>query len=86
MFEAFDFLNNQQPKEVQITNVLGLAPYMQQYAKNNQQLEALVGDYTVMLIAGAEKVTGLEAFQAKYKAAGAEASIKEVNDWYATSK
>jgi putative aldouronate transport system substrate-binding protein len=86
MFEAFDFLNNKQPKEVQITNMLGLAPYLQQYAKTNQQLEALVGDYTVMRIAGAEKETGLEAFQAKYKSAGAEAAIKEVNDWYKTIK
>ncbi|RED58482.1 extracellular solute-binding protein [Cohnella lupini] len=83
MFEAFDTLNNKQPDEVKIQNVLGLAPYMQQYSKSNQQLEAMVTDYTVKLIAGAEDLSGLEAFQAKYKAAGEEASAKEVNDWYA---
>jgi putative aldouronate transport system substrate-binding protein len=44
----------------------------------------MVGDYTVKLIAGAESLSGLEAFQAKYKAAGEEASAKEINDWYAT--
>ncbi|MCL6457284.1 MAG: extracellular solute-binding protein [Gorillibacterium sp.] len=86
MFEAFDFLNNKQPKEAQIQNLLGLAPYMQQYAKDNQQLETMVSDYTVMLIAGAETLSGLEAFQAKYKTAGADASAKEINDWYATTK
>ncbi|MDG0811404.1 extracellular solute-binding protein [Cohnella rhizosphaerae] len=84
MFEAFDFLNNKQPDDVKITNMLGLAPFMPNYAKNNQQLETMAGDYTVKLIAGAESIDGLEAFQAKYKAAGGEASVKEVNDWYAT--
>ncbi|MBW7452909.1 extracellular solute-binding protein [Paenibacillus sepulcri] len=84
MFEAFDFLNNQQPDEVKIPNKLGLAPFMPEYAKNNLQLESMVGDYTVKLIAGAESLSGLEAFQAKYKAAGEEASAKEINDWYAT--
>ncbi|MBD2871374.1 extracellular solute-binding protein [Paenibacillus arenilitoris] len=84
MFEAFDFLNNEQPDEAKKANALGLAPYMQQYAKNNQQLETMVGDYTVKLIAGAESIDGLADFQAKYMAAGAEASSGEINDWYAT--
>lgn len=84
MFEAFDFLNNQQPAEAKVTNLLGLAPYMQQYAKNNQQLNTMIGDYTVKLIAGAESIDGLEDFQKKYMEAGGEASSKEVNEWYAT--
>lgn len=82
MFEAFDFLNNQQPAEVKHLNVLGLAPYMQQYAKNNQQLHTMSNDYTVKLIAGAESLDGLADFQAKYLAAGAEVSSQEVNEWY----
>ncbi|SFJ21733.1 putative aldouronate transport system substrate-binding protein [Paenibacillus sp. UNC496MF] len=86
MFEAFDFLNNKQPDDVKIPNKLGLAPYMPEYAKNNLQLESMVGDYTIKLIAGAEPLSGLEAFRAKYKAAGEEASAKEINDWYATVK
>ncbi|MBB6734572.1 extracellular solute-binding protein [Cohnella zeiphila] len=86
MFEQFDILNNKQPDDVKISNPLGLAPYMPNYSKYNQQLETMVGDYTVKLIAGAEQMSGLEAFQAKYKAAGEEASAKEINDWYATTK
>ncbi|CAI6086586.1 extracellular solute-binding protein [Cohnella sp. JJ-181] len=86
MFEAFDYLNNKLPDSVKITNVLALAPYMPNYAKNNQQLETMAGEYTVKLIAGAESIDGLEAFQAKYKAAGEEASAQEINAWYATVK
>ncbi|MBM7567821.1 extracellular solute-binding protein [Paenibacillus sacheonensis] len=86
MFEAFDFLNNKQPDNVKIPNKLGLAPFMPEYAKDNLQLESMVGDYTIKLIAGAESLSGLEAFQAKYKAAGEEASAKEINDWYAATK
>ncbi|MBW4084549.1 extracellular solute-binding protein [Paenibacillus sp. S150] len=82
-FEAFDALNNKQPDDVMITNVLGLAPFMPEYAKNNLPLESMVGDYTIKLLAGAETLDGLEAFQAKYKAAGEEATAKEINDWYA---
>jgi putative aldouronate transport system substrate-binding protein len=83
-FEAFDFLNNKQPDEVKIPNILSLAPYMPGYSKTNMQLESMVTDYTIKLIAGAESLSGLEAFQAKYQAAGGEASTKEINDWYAT--
>lgn len=86
MFEAFSFLNNETPAEAKIKNVLGLAPYMQQYSKTNQQLNTMVGDYTVKLIAGAESIDGLADFQSKFMAAGAEAASKEINDWYATSK
>lgn len=84
MFAAFDTLNNKQPAEAKIQNKLGLAPFMPEYAKNNQQLETMVGDYTIKLIAGAESLSGLADFQAKYKAAGEEASAKEINDWYQT--
>lgn len=83
-FEAFDFLNNQQPDEVKIPNLLSLAPYMPEYSKNNMQLESMVTDYTVKLIAGAEMLSGLEAFQAKYQAAGGEVSANEINEWYST--
>lgn len=86
MFEAFSFLNNETPAEAKIKNVLGLAPYMQQYAKTNQQLGTMIGDYTVKLIAGAESIDSLADFQAKFMAAGGEAASKEINDWYATLK
>ncbi|MNC33713.1 hypothetical protein D3C75_821170 [compost metagenome] len=86
MFEAWDFLNQKQAAEVKFPNPLGLAPYLAQYAKDNAQLEQLVTDYTIKVIVGGEQVSGLEAFAAKYKAAGADASYKEVNDWYATVK
>lgn len=86
MFEAFSFLNNETPAEAKIKNVLGLAPYMQQYSKTNQQLGTMVGDYTVKLIAGAESIDGLADFQTKFMSSGGEAASKEINDWYATTK
>lgn len=86
MFEAFSFLNNETPAEAKIKNVLGLAPYMQQYSKSNQQLNTMVGDYTVKLIAGAESIDGLAEFQAKFMSSGGEAASKEINDWYGTTK
>ncbi|WP_240941656.1 hypothetical protein [Paenibacillus sp. HB172176] len=82
MFEVFKSLNNDLPDEYKIDNVLSMAPFLPQYAKNNQQLEQMVGDYTVKLIAGAESLDGLADFQKKYKEAGEEASEKEINEWY----
>ncbi|NOU98271.1 extracellular solute-binding protein [Paenibacillus sp. LMG 31456] len=86
LFEAWEFLNVKQPTEVRIIDPLGMAPFMPEYSKNFQQLNTMVNDYTVKLIFGAESITGLEAFQQKYKAAGSDASYKEVNDWYTTLK
>lgn len=86
LFDAWNYLNQEQPAELKIPNPLGLAPYLEQYAKDNAQLGQLVNDYTTKVIVGGEPLSGLDAFVAKYKAAGAEASYQEVNDWYATVK
>ncbi|UUZ80871.1 hypothetical protein LJK88_39830 [Paenibacillus sp. P26] len=59
---------------------------MPEYSKNAQRLGTMVNDYTVKLIFGAEPLSGLEAFQQKFKAAGGDASFKEINDWYVTLK
>ncbi|QHW33586.1 extracellular solute-binding protein [Paenibacillus rhizovicinus] len=84
MFEAFDTLNNKTADADKILNQLSVAPYLEAYSKNNQKLETMSGDYTVKLIAGAEKLDGLGDFQKKFNAEGGEASIKEVNAWYAS--
>lgn len=86
MFEAFDALNNKQSAEVKIQNKLGKAPYMPQYAKTNLQLETMVAEFTVRTIAGADSIDNLASFQEKYKATGAEAASKEINEWYGTTK
>ncbi|MDF2922800.1 MAG: transporter substrate-binding protein [Paenibacillaceae bacterium] len=86
LFDAWDYLNPKQPDALKFPNPLGLAPYLAQYAKDNAQLEQLVIDYTTKVIVGGEPISGLDAFVAKYKAAGADASYKEVNEWYATVK
>lgn len=86
LFDAWDFLNQKQAAELKFPNPLGLAPYLEQQAKDNAQLNQLVNDYTTKIIVGGEQLTGLDAFIAKYKAAGADASYKEVNDWYAKMK
>lgn len=86
LFDAWDYLNQKQPAALKIANPLGMAPYLAQFAKDNAQLEQMVTDFATKVIVGGEPVTGLEAFVTKYKAAGADASYKEVNDWYATVK
>ncbi|MDF2922592.1 MAG: extracellular solute-binding protein family 1 [Paenibacillaceae bacterium] len=85
MFEAYDYLNNKQPAELKIMNELSMTPYLPVHSKNNPQLKTMVKEYTTKLIAGVENLSGLEQFQQKYKEAGAEASMKEINDWF-TSK
>lgn len=86
MYEAFDTLNNKTADSDKILNKLSVAPYLENYSKNNMKLETLSGDYTVKLIAGSEKLEGLSDFQKKYNAEGGEASAKEVNDWYKATK
>ncbi|NHN31409.1 extracellular solute-binding protein [Paenibacillus sp. S3N08] len=86
LFEAWEFLNIKQPADTRKVDVLGISPFMPEYSKNFQQLNTMVNDYAVKLVFGAENITGLEAFQTKYKAAGGDASLKEINDWYPTSK
>lgn len=86
LFEAWEFLNVKQPAEVRKVDLLSISPFMPEYSKNFQQLNTMVNDYTVKLIFGAEQISGLEAFQQKFKSAGGDASFKEVNDWYGSLK
>jgi putative aldouronate transport system substrate-binding protein len=86
LYEAWEFLNKKQAPAVIIPDQIGPAPYLEQYAKTNAQLNQLVNDYTIKIIVGGEPITNLDAFVAKYKAAGADEAAKEVNDWYATVK
>lgn len=86
LFAGWEFLNTKQPKEVKFPDPLGLAPYLPEFAKNNLQLNSMVKDYTIKLFFGVEQITGLDAFQQKYKAAGGDQSFKEVNEWFVTVK
>jgi putative aldouronate transport system substrate-binding protein len=86
LFDAWNFMNTVQPANTRIADPLGLAPFMPEFSKNFQQLNILANDYTTKLIFGAEPMTGIEAFQQKFKTSGGDASYKEVNDWYPTAK
>ncbi|TBL76612.1 extracellular solute-binding protein [Paenibacillus thalictri] len=86
LFDAWNFINRTEPANTRISDPLGFAPYLPEFSKSFQQLNTMVGDYTTKLIFGAEPLSGLDAFIAKFKAAGGEASYKEVNDWYAKAK
>ncbi|MDQ0878585.1 putative aldouronate transport system substrate-binding protein [Paenibacillus sp. V4I3] len=85
LFEAWKFMNVTEAN-LRVLDPLGFAPYLPEFSKNFQQLNTMVGDYTTKLIFGAEAISGLEAFQQKFKTSGGDASVKEVNDWYATAK
>ncbi|WP_409341512.1 extracellular solute-binding protein [Paenibacillus sp. MBLB4367] len=86
LFDAYAFLNIKEPAQTRIPDTIGRSPYLEEYAKNNDSLNAMLNDQTVKYIAGAEPISNLDAFLTKYKAAGGDASYKEVNDWYAATK
>ncbi|WP_246469678.1 extracellular solute-binding protein [Cohnella nanjingensis] len=86
LFEAWDYLNIKQPADTRIADPLGVSPYLPEYSKNNSSLNMLTDEQTVKFIVGAESLNKINAFMAKYKASGGDASVKEVNDWYATLK
>jgi putative aldouronate transport system substrate-binding protein len=86
LYDAWNFINHSQPENTKFLDPLGFAPYLPEFSKNFQKLETMTGDYTTKLIFGAEQIGGLDAFIAKYKSSGGDASYKEVNDWYATAK
>ncbi|MBB3125477.1 putative aldouronate transport system substrate-binding protein [Paenibacillus rhizosphaerae] len=86
LYEGWEYLNKEQPAEVYFSNPLGIAPYFPNFSKNSAKLGQMENDYSVKVIVGQESLSGLDSFVAKYKAAGADASYKEINDWYATKK
>jgi putative aldouronate transport system substrate-binding protein len=86
LFAGWDFLNSKQPAGTRYPDKLNYAPFLPNYSKVNQQLLSMTNDYTIKLIFGGEQLTGLDAFQQKYKAAGGDTSIKDVDAWYATFK
>ncbi|OPA80941.1 ABC transporter substrate-binding protein [Paenibacillus selenitireducens] len=86
LFEAWEFMNKKEPANTKVEDPLGFAPYLPEFSKSFQQLNTMVGDYTMKLVFGAEQLSGLDAFIAKFKSSGGEASYKEVNDWYTAAK
>jgi len=86
LFAAWEYLNVKQPAQIRVSDPLGLAPYLAEFSKNNASLSTMVNDQTVKFISNGEPLTNLDAFIAKFKAAGGDASVKEVNEWYTTKK
>ncbi|MHA6483466.1 extracellular solute-binding protein [Paenibacillus sp. strain BS8-2] len=86
LFAAWEYLNVTEPAEIRDTNPIGLAPYLEQYSKNNSALSTMENDETVKFISKGELISELEAFQAKYRAAGGDVSVQEVNEWYNSTK
>ena len=86
LFAAWEYLNVKEPANIRVKDPLGLSPYLAEYSKNNASLSTMANDQTVKFISEGEPLTGLEAFIAKFKAAGGDASVKEVNDWYTAKK
>jgi putative aldouronate transport system substrate-binding protein len=86
LYDSWNLLNGLAPEPTKVTDLLGYAPYMTEFSKSFLTLNTQSNDYTTKLIFGAEPLTGFDAFIAKFKSAGGDASYKEVNDWYATVK
>lgn len=85
LFAGFSFLNNELPAEARISDPLALAPSLPEYSKSNASLGQMINDFAVKVIVGEESPDAVTTFVEKYNAAGGEASVKEVNDWYAAS-
>lgn len=83
-FEAWDYLNNKQPQEARIVDPLGLSPYLPTYSSHNMYLNWLINDQTVQFIVGNDE-PDIETFVRKYRSLGGDASVSEVNAWYATA-
>jgi putative aldouronate transport system substrate-binding protein len=86
LYDAWNFINKTQPANTRIVDPLGFAPYLPELSKNFQQLNTMAADTTTKLIFGAEPISNLDSYVAKFKTSGGDASYKEVNDWYATAK
>lgn len=86
LFAGWEYLNVTEPANIRVKDPLGLSPYLPEFSKNNASLSTMVNDQTVKFISNGEPLTGLDAFIAKFKAAGGDASVKEVNDWYTNKK
>ncbi|MNI07922.1 Lipoprotein LipO precursor [compost metagenome] len=86
LYTAWESINAKLPAAVKKPDLLAMAPYMTEYTRNYQSLGTLVNEYAVKVIVGGEPLTGLEAFQQKYKTTGGDVSLKEINDWYFTKK
>lgn len=86
LFGAWESLNTKQSPEVKFPDPLGTAPYLQEYSKNNLQLNTMLNDYTIQSIVSEDQGSNLDAFLQKYKSSGGEASYQEINDWYTTKK
>ncbi|TLS51913.1 extracellular solute-binding protein [Paenibacillus antri] len=84
LFAAWESINPLLDDALKAPDVLSTAPYLPEFARNNQTLGALVSEFAVKIIVGSETLDGLEAFQQKFNASGGEATAKEINDWYAS--
>lgn len=67
-------------------DVTAFAPAFPESSKYSQELAQMSSDFEVKVIAGAEPITAVDAFIAKWKAAGGEATSKDLNAWYPTFK
>ncbi len=84
LFAAWESINPKLDDALKAPDLLSSAPYLSEFATNNQTLAALVSEFAVKVIVGSETLEGLEAFQQKFNASGGEATYNEINAWYAT--
>ena len=68
-----------------VTNPIDSASLLPEFVKNQAALEAMVADYAIKIIAGAEDLdSSIDAFIAKWRAEGGDIVEQEINEWYAT--
>jgi putative aldouronate transport system substrate-binding protein len=86
LYDAWAFMNKTVPKDQRIINVLGLAPSLPEYAKNNQQLGSKLYDGVMKAIVTGDTRELFGTTIPALKVDGGDAVTKEVNAWYATYK
>lgn len=84
LFEAWASINPELDESLKHPDLLAMAPYLPEFAKNNLSLQSMVAEFAVKVIVGSETLDGLDAFRQKFNASGGEETYKELNDWIAS--
>lgn len=69
-----------------VVDPMSYAPPIDAVSKNKQKLTKLLDDQVLMYIAGSESIDSYDTFLERWKTEGGADSIKEANEWYATTK
>ncbi|WNQ12738.1 extracellular solute-binding protein [Paenibacillus aurantius] len=84
LYSTFEEIQKQESVSKQDPTLM--APPLPVVGSNMQKLNKLESDYIIKAFAGAEKLSGYDNFVQQWKSQGGNDVLKELSDWYASSK